>query len=80
MRFNFLKGMCFFLKSCHNSSQTAPLVKYVRAVVQQKVKYGCARIEDSDQPVHPRSLIRVFDERSMGSQGFNVSSGGKLSL
>ena len=26
------------------------------------------------------SLIRVFDGRSMGSQGSNVSSGGKLRL
>ena len=37
-------------------------------------------IEDSDQPVRPRSLIRVYYGRSMGSQGFNVSSGGKLRL
>ena len=34
-------------------------------------------IEDSDQPAHPHSLIRVFDERSMGSQWVNVSSGKK---
>ena len=35
----------------------------------------CA-IEDSDQPAHPRSLIRVYDWRSMGSIESCVSSGG----
>ena len=39
---------------------------------------ACAPIEDSDQPAHPRSLIRVFDRSSMGSLGSIVSSGGKL--
>ena len=38
----------------------------------------CATIEDSDQPARPRSLIRVFDGRSMGSQVSKVSSGRKL--
>ena len=38
-----------------------------------------ARIEESNQPAHPRSLIRVFDG-SMGSQWFKVSSGGKIRL
>ena len=41
---------------------------------------ACVPIEDSDQPVHPCSLIKVFDGRSMGSQGSKVSSGGKLRL
>ena len=32
----------------------------------------CATSEDSDQPLHPCSLIRVFARRSMaGSQGHN---------
>ena len=39
-----------------------------------------APIEDSNQPAHPRSLIRVFNGRSLGSQRFNVSSGEKLVL
>ena len=40
-------------------------------------------IDDSDQPAHPRSLIRVLDGRPMGSKESNVckesnvSSGGK---
>ena len=30
---------------------------------------ACAPSEDSDQSVHPHSLIRVFAGQSMGSQG-----------
>ena len=41
-------------------------------------KLTCAPIEDSDQAAHLRSLICVFDGRFKGSQGSNVSSGGKL--
>ena len=33
--------------------------------------------EDSDQPGHPPSLIRVFAERSMGSLGPNFVSSGE---
>ena len=33
--------------------------------------------EDSDQPGHPPSLIRVFDVRSVGSLGPNFASGGQ---
>ena len=36
--------------------------------------------EDSDQPVHPPSLIRVFAVRSMGSLGPNFASGGQRRL
>ena len=38
-----------------------------------------ASIEDSDQPAHPRSLIRIFNRRSLCCQGSNVSSDGNLS-
>ena len=31
----------------------------------------CVPIEDSDQPEHPHSLIRILDGCSMGSQGSN---------
>ena len=42
--------------------------------------YMCAQ-RNSDQPSHLRSLIKVFLEHSVGSQGFKVSSGGsELSL
>ena len=37
-----------------------------------------APIDDSDQAAHMRSLIRVFDGRTIGRQGLNISSGGKL--
>ena len=33
--------------------------------------------EDSDQPGHPPSLIRVFAVRSLGSLGPNFASGGQ---
>ena len=33
--------------------------------------------EDSDQPEHPHSLIKVFAVRSMGSLGPNFASGGQ---
>ena len=39
-------------------------------------KIACAPSEDSDQPGHPPSLIRVFAVRSMGSQGPKFSSCG----
>ena len=42
-------------------------------------KFACTPIEDSDQPAHQRSLIRVFDGRSIDSQE-SVSSGVKLRL
>ena len=46
--------------------------------VQQKYKLTFVRIEESDQAAHMRSLIRLFDRRSMGSPEFIASSGGKL--
>ena len=36
--------------------------------------------EDSDQPGHPPSLIRVFDVRSVGSLGSSFASGGQRRL
>ena len=35
-------------------------------VSNKRYKLACAPIEDSDQPAHPHSLIRVFADRSMG--------------
>ena len=43
-------------------------------------KMACAPSEDSDQPGHPPSLIRVFAVRFMGSLGPMFSSGGQRSL
>ena len=43
-------------------------------------KLTCAPSEDSDQPGHPPSLIRVFAVRSMGSKGPKLSSCGQRRL
>ena len=50
------------------------------ATAWQKNKMICAPSEDSDQPGHPPSLIRVFAVRSIGSWGPNVSSCGQPRL
>ena len=50
------------------------------ATTWQNQQNECAHSEDSDQPVHPPSLIRVFAVRSMGSQGPKVSSCGQRRL
>ena len=47
-------------------------------IVKVSSKLACALIQDTDQPVHLRSLIRVIDMRSMRSQGSNVPPGAKL--
>ena len=44
----------------------------------KQYRFDCAPIQGSDQPAHPRSLIRVFDRHSMTSQGSNISTGGTL--
>ena len=41
-------------------------------------KLACALIEDSDQPAHPRSLIRIYNGHSVVSQEPNDSSGEKI--
>ena len=49
-------------------------------VSKKRYKLTCGPIEDSNWPVHQGRLIRVFDESSLGSQGFDISSGGKLRI
>ena len=49
-------------------------------VLSKLYKMALAPIKDSDQTVHLHSLIRVFDYRFLGSQGFNISLCGKLRL
>ena len=46
----------------------------------QNQQIECAPGEDSDQPGHPPSLIRVFAVRSMGSWGPKLSSCGQRRL
>ena len=43
-------------------------------VTSKRFKLASVPIKYSDQPVHPQSLISIFDRCSMGSQGSNVSS------
>ena len=43
-------------------------------------KMKCAPSEDSDQPGHPSSVIRVFAVCFMGSLGHNASSCGQRRL
>ena len=50
----------------------------IKHVSSKRYKLASAPIEDSDLTAHERSLIWVFNWLSMGSQGSNVSLGGKL--
>ena len=49
-------------------------------VISKRYKFTCAPSEDSDQPAHPRSLIRIFNGSYIGSQESKVSSGAKVRL
>ena len=77
------------ISSCSISSFHKRIRKRIKIILYGLIHYmmyrkrynlACAPTEDSDQPVHQRSLIRVFDASSMGCQGSNVSSGGRLRL
>ena len=46
----------------------------------KRFKLTCAHIKDSDEHAHLCSLIIVSDGQSLGSQGSNIASGGKLRL
>ena len=50
----------------------------IEPVHEKPNKMMCAPSDDSDQPGHPPSLIRVFTVNSMGSLGPKVSSCGPL--
>ena len=69
-------GLCWMwekgLQSPHVSEFLWSICKW--AVTQQKQHNECAPSEDSDQPGHPLSLIRVFTLHSMGSKGPKLSS------
>ena len=53
---------------------------YIWATSWQNLQNDCAPSEDSDQPRHPPSLIRVFAVRSVGSSGPKLSSCGQRRL
>ena len=48
--------------------------------VNTRNKISCVPREDSDQPAHSRSLIRIFTGRILDSQTFKVSSCGQRRL
>ena len=64
---------------CISKPFVSPVFTYWAASWQNQ-QNGCAPSEDSDQPGHPPSLIRVFAVRSVGSKGPNVSSCGQRRL
>ena len=57
---------CKRMSICFANSVEEPLNH-----VMTNQQYGCARSEDSDQPGHPPSLIRVFAVRM--KKGWNLS-------
>ena len=58
----------------------SPPEQILWAATWQNQPNECAPSEDSDEPRHPPSLIRVFAVRSMGSLGHQVSSCGQRRL
>ena len=63
----------------HQGNKYPFSVSYI--IVHDKTnKKICAPSEDSDQPGHPPSLIRVFAVRSLGSWGPKLSSCGQRRL
>ena len=69
-----LRQTCFLHQPCL-------LFHFIWAASWQNQQSGWyAPNEDSDQPVHPPSLIRAFTVRSMGSLGSNLSSCGQRRL
>ena len=53
------------------------LVKHCTVCFTSTYLWICAPSEDSDQPAHSHSLIRIFTERILDSQGCEVSSCGQ---
>ena len=54
-------------------------VKILEPMSSKKDKLTCMHIKDSDQPAHLLSVISLqWALYAMGSQGSNISSGGKL--
>ena len=51
------------VRSANSSTETVPSADKIWAATWQNQQCGCAPNEDSDQPGHPPSLIRVFAVR-----------------
>ena len=68
-----------YLHCQFNEIPSCPVFQIWAATWQNQQHEGAPR-EDSDQPGHPPSLIRVFAVPSMGSEGHKVSSCGQRKL
>ena len=67
-------------KNCICAAYLDSRKKHFEPPHDQTNKMTFAPSEDSDQPGHPPSLIRVFAVRSMGTLGPTVASGGQRRL
>ena len=56
------------------------LIGYIWARLSISYKVACAPSKDSDQPVHPCSIIRVFARHSEGKNGSKAPSDGQQRL
>ena len=65
------RHILWWLGLCHFSNNSK---RHNWAATWQNQQHECAPSEDSDQPGHPPSLIRVFTVTSMGSQWLKLSS------
>ena len=72
----------FTVHGSQNCKNLSFLIAYKRyePLHDKPNKMTCAPSEDSDQPGHPSSLIRVVTVRSVGSLGPNTSSCGQWRL
>ena len=50
--------------------------QYTNRNARNRTFLACAPSQDSDQPAHKRSLIRIFAVRIVDNQGFKISSRG----
>ena len=69
--------MFFFFFFYESGNKTFNVIS---AATWQNQQNECAPSEDSDQPGHPPSLIKVFAVRAMGSQEPRLSSCGQRRL
>ena len=61
-------------RKCQNHETRPSRSTKRRRDEQKRYLRTCAPSEDSDQPAHPRSLIRIFTGRILERQGYNVCS------
>ena len=68
-----------FIQLCYNRASHVAQT-FVWALTSENVPLDMSASEDSDQPAHSRSLIRIFTERTLKSQWYKISSCGKRRL